>query len=113
MTQDDRRWIAAVDEAYRPPPNSTAGREAFHERLEARLERRRALRLRALVPACAVAAAVAVWLALPGEPERPVESAPVLYAFVDPSLSAEDTGDYLPEDYQALAALLEIDAAER
>lgn len=112
MTDEDRNWIAAVDEAYRPPAMNAAQRVAFHERLEARLRSRRTLRAAWLVPALAGATALAVWLALPETPQPTDIEEPALYAFIDPSVATEEQGEYLPDDYVALAALLEIDAAE-
>jgi hypothetical protein len=87
-------------------------RVAFHERLEARLWRGRALRAAWLVPALSAATALAVWLALPEAPQPTDVGEPALYAFIDPSVATEEQGEYLPDDYAALAALLEIDAAE-
>jgi hypothetical protein len=112
MTDEDRNWIAAVDEAYRPPEMTAAQRVDFRERLEARLWRRRALRAAWLVPALTGATALGVWLALPEAPQPTDVSEAPLYAYIDPSAATEEQGEYLPEDYVALAALLEIDAAE-
>jgi hypothetical protein len=109
MSDEDRSWIDAVDEAYRPPAMDASRRVAFHEGVEARLRRGRATWL---VPALSAATALAVWLALPETPQPTDGGEPALYAFIDPSLATEDQGEYLPDDYVALAALLEIDAAE-
>ena len=123
LSAEDGRLIAAIDAGFRPTPMSPARSKAFQATLEERIERGANPWLW-LAPACAAAAAAAVtiWLV------RPVETAPVeavlvqpgltdaeLYAFIDSdAVSAELTGSssYLPDDYRALALLIESDEGE-
>jgi len=118
LSAEDGRLIGAIEVAMRPTPMSAARRAVFRATLEERIARG-ANPLRWLAPAFAAtaAAAVTLWLV------RPVETEPVqalledseLYAFIDSSAgSAEltETSIYLPDDYRALALLIEPDAAE-
>lgn len=117
---DDRRWLEALRDGFRPEPMSPARAAAFRRALDERIERRSAARRFAL-PALAGAAitALALWLAWPVttaiEPDTAVTSAE-LEAYVDPDAFASELaerGEYLPADYQGLALLLDDDAADR
>ena len=58
------------------------------------------------------AAAFALWLARPGDPPTVPEGASgaEVYAFIDPEVP--EYTRYLPDDYQALAAMIEPEAGE-
>jgi len=107
---EDGRLIDAVERAFRPDPMDPARRAAFRSALEARLERRaRGGRWLASGVAAAAAAAVALWIARP-EDATPVQasaSGAELYAFIDPEVP--EYTRYLPDDYQALALMIETD----
>lgn len=117
---DDRRWLEALREEFRPEPMSPARAAGFRRALDERIERRSGPRRFAL-PALAGAAvtAAALWLAWPvttaTQADAVVTSAEI-DAFVDPDAFANDVaerGDYLPADYQGLALLLDEDTADR
>lgn len=118
LAVEDRRMIDAVDAALRPSPMSPARKAAFHARLEQRIARRnRSWPWLASAFATMATAAAALWLIRPAEaPVVPASSeGSVLYAFVDSAaLSTEltDASSYLPDDYLAIARLIEPEPAE-
>jgi len=115
--------VATIEAGLRPPPMSPARRAAFRAALDERVARSSSPWL-FVAPACAAtaAAAVALWLIRPVETEpvqialaQPVRTDAELYAFSDyDAVSAELTGSstYLPDDYRALALLIESEEAE-
>jgi hypothetical protein len=117
---DDRHWLEALRDGFRPEPMSPSRAAAFRRALDARLERRaRARRFALPALAGAALAALALWLAWPvtraTELDAGVTSAEI-DSFVDPDTFASELaerGDYLPADYQGLALLLEDDTADR
>ncbi len=123
LSAEDARLIAAIDAGMRPALMSPTRRAAFRAALDARIERGSSP-WRWLAPACAAtaAAAVALWLVPPVEPEavqvalvRSTPEAAARYPFSDDdAVSAELTASssYLPDDYRALALLIESEAGE-
>jgi len=114
LAPEDRRWVDALGEAFRPEPMDLGRARAFQRQLDARLQRRRRLIL-AAGPALALATgAAALWLYVRAQPPAVAEpAAPALYAFADPDAVAADLVEpeaYLPDDYQVLASLLEDEA---
>jgi hypothetical protein len=113
LTPEDRRWVEAVGDAFRPEPLEAQRASAFQRRLVERIERRRRV-VRIAAPALALAAAVLVlWFSVAEPPAQANGGETLLYAFADPDGIAADLvepDDYLPEDYRALASLLESDA---
>jgi len=115
LTPEDRQLIERIDAAFRPAAMSAARRVAFRAALDERIERRNPAR-RWLAPALATtaAAAAALWFSQP-EPAAPSLAAAEsseLYAFIDPdAVSGElsESPSYLPDDYLALALLIESD----
>jgi hypothetical protein len=113
LAAEDRQLIEGIDAALRPAPMSAARRAAFRTALEERIAHA-VNPWRWLAPAFAATAATAVtfWLIQPDEPP-PVQAsseASELYAFIDSdAVSAEltDVSSYLPDDYRALALLIE------
>jgi hypothetical protein len=113
----DERLIETLRRDFQPEPMSPARAAAFRRELESRLEGRPRWRLALPAFALAAAAALALWLALPGaQPnESTVTTSAELDAFVDPeTLASEITepASYLPSDYQELALLLDGDSAD-
>ncbi|MEX2206893.1 MAG: hypothetical protein WEF50_11760 [Myxococcota bacterium] len=121
LSAEDARLIAAIDAGLRPEPISPARRAAFRAALDERIARG-ANPWRWLAPALAATAAVALWLARPvATPTEPVALAEPaledaeLYAFMDyDAVAAELLGSstYLPDDYRALALLIESEEGE-
>jgi hypothetical protein len=113
LAPEDRRWVEAVGDAFRPEPLEAQRAAAFQGRLLERIERRRRV-VRIAAPALALAAgALALWFSVAEPPAQANGSETLLYAFADPDGIAADLvepDDYLPEDYRALASLLESDA---
>jgi anti-sigma-K factor RskA len=120
LPAEDERLIETIEAALRPAPMSAARRAAFRAKLDTRLARG-ASPWRWSVPALAAtaAAAVALWLVRPVEREPVLQAALAdseLYAFIESdAVSGELTGTptYLPDDYRALALLIESDESER
>ncbi len=120
---DDDRWIETVRDELRPEPMSPARAAAFRRELDERIAARPARRFALPVLAtAAAAAALALWLGWPvtqptdPTPTETAAAAADVDAYSDPETFASDLadrGEYLPADYQALALLLEDDAAER
>ena len=121
ITPEDRQLIEAIANDYQPMPMDAVRQAVFRRRLEERLERRARIPWRAAFAGGAMlaTAAAVLWLTtLPGEsPEAvrvasvPQEEAPLLYAFVDPDDYGGDrleAQDFLPDDYVALADVLEV-----
>jgi hypothetical protein len=109
----DRELIETIQRSYRPEPMDAARQAAFRRRLAARLARRPRAPL-ALPALGAAAAALALWLALPGGTELPSpEEETVFSAFVDPDDATAPSDESLPEDYVVLASLLELESESR
>ena len=118
LSHEDRRLIRAIDAGLRPAEPSAARRAALRAELEARIERG-AHPWRWLAPSAAAlaAAAVTLWLVRPvaTEPEPVRSAAGELYALSQLATGGEDlleTPAYLPDDYRALALLIEGEDAE-
>jgi hypothetical protein len=117
---DDRRWLEALRDEFRPEPMSPQRAAALRRALDERIERRARARAFAL-PALASAtiAAITLWVAWPLTTPTAVHAAATsaeIDEFVDPDRFASEVaerGDYLPADYQGLALLLDDDAADR
>jgi hypothetical protein len=115
LAADERRWIDALGEAFRPEPMERARASAFRRALEERIERRRR-RMRVGAPLLALASgAAALWLyvAAPAPVAEPVAGAS-LYAFADPDSASADLAPpegYLPDDYRLLASLIDEESA--
>ena len=122
LTREDRELIDAIEAGLRPRPMDPVRAARFRRAVEERLERPRTRWRAGLVVAAPAAAGAALWLAIPDapspaptevaveEPEANDEVSPLLYADAeayDQSLTPED---YLPEDYLALASVLDLDA---
>jgi hypothetical protein len=115
---NDDRWIETVRDELRPEPLTPARAAALRRELDERIAERPTRRFALPALAAAAAAALVLWLGWPVTP--PVTSASAEVADVDSYSDPEtfatdlaDRGEYLPADYQALALLLEDDAAER
>lgn len=112
LAPDDRRWIEVVDGAFRPEPMDSVRASAFERRLSERLEHR-ARMLWIAGPALVLATgAAALWLYTGRVATAPSadRSAPTFYAFADPDVATADLvepDDYLPDDYRALASIIE------
>jgi len=114
LTPEDRGWVEAVGAAFRPEPMDARRASAFSRALDARIAQRRRI-VQVTTPALALAAgALALWFSVAEPPTVEANgSETLLYAFADPDGVAADLvepDDYLPEDYRALASLLESDA---
>lgn len=119
----DREFIRRLAATYDPGPLSPEARVAFNRALEERLGRRQRARL--WLPALGVAAAVlvAAWLAsrdtapVPGAPAggtvtaRAEGSADWEYEELYPTEfndgAVREDGDFLPDEYRAIASLLD------
>ncbi len=114
LSAEDRSLVAAIDAAFRPAPMRATRRAELRADLHARLDRgSRAWRW--LAPALAGAAALALWLVRPVSVPVPAASraGSELYAFIEPDAAPDAVGEagiYLPDDYRAIAALIEDDA---
>jgi hypothetical protein len=118
----DREWIAAVDESYRPEPMNARQRAEFDVALAERLGERERVRRHWIGVAAGATAALVLWLGT-ARVDRPAPqdslaadslaaddpATPVVYAFVAPESYGEAL---LPDDYAALASVLEIDGDE-
>jgi anti-sigma-K factor RskA len=98
---------------------SPARRAAFRATLEERISRRaNSWRWPALAFVATAAALVALWLTQP-EKTPPVQASnqgSELYAFIDSDTVSEElsaSSSYLPDDYRALALLIEPTSASR
>jgi hypothetical protein len=121
LSAEDARMIAAIDAGLRPEPMSPARRAAFRAALDERIERS-ANPWRWLAPALAATAAVTLWLARPvATPTEtvaladPVAADAELQALMDYDAVATEllgSSTYLPDDYRALALLIESEASE-
>ena len=116
LSSEDARLIRAIDASLRPEPMDPARRSEFRAALEARIEQG-AHPWRWLAPTgvALAAAAVTVWLVRPVavEPEPLQVASAELYPLGD--LAADELADgatYLPDDYRALALLIESEDAE-
>jgi hypothetical protein len=119
LSDDEARFVRALEAAYRPPEPGAGARARFAARLDERIARERARRPWLLAGSAAAAAAAALVLSLwpAGEPAGPIASdAPA--AGAEPPSTEEallllangplaDPDEALPEDYQMLADLLE------
>lgn len=117
LTPDERRWLDALGEAFRPEPLDRARESAFRRALAERMERRRR-RIRVGAPLLALASsAAALWLyvAAPATVAEPSATAAAsLYAFADPDSAFADLAPaegYLPDDYRMLASLIDDESA--
>ena len=113
----DREWIAAVDDSYRPEPMDARRRARFHVSLLERLVERQRVRRHWIGVAAGATAALVLWLGT-ARVDRSVRedslaaddpATPVVYAFIEPESYGEAL---LPDDYAALAEVLEINADE-
>jgi hypothetical protein len=122
--EQDREFARRVAASYDPGPLSPEARVAFNRRLDARLARRPRARL--WLPALSVAAAAlaAAWLASRDTPPLPGPAQPggavlaraegsaaweyeVLYPTELDDAGALEDGDFLPDEYLAIASLLD------
>lgn len=117
LTGEERKLIEAIDQSFRPEPMTDLQQAAFRRELTQRRERRTRVRRASFAVAATAAAAVLLWIAN-APSQRPVRTtpeiangepeAPFVYAFVAPDQAV--SGNYLPDDYAALASLLGLQA---
>ena len=123
LTSEEASFVERVTTSYAPPPMSPSQRVAFRQRLDARLgPRRRTWLVAPLAGVAAAAAALALWLAVPGAVEPIPGATPGAHnrataapeesedGSIDEALFALTTSDErdgsLPDDYAAIASLL-------
>lgn len=118
LAPEERSLIDAIDASFRPAPADALRAARFAQAVERRIERHRRMR-RIALPAGAVAAAALaalLWSVFSTTPARDDLDPTLLQAFADPQLDASDwsaADDYLPDDYRALASLMEADEQQR
>ena len=120
LTREEASFVERVATSYAPPPTSSSQRVAFRRRLDARVERRsRAWWPGPIMGVAAAAAAVVLWLAVPGSVE-PIPEAQRQTTAQAPEGAADESIDEalfalttsndrdasLPDDYAAIASLL-------
>jgi hypothetical protein len=113
LDRDAQDFVRRIAEAWAPAEMSAAERARFDARLAERLERGRSRRAPWRVAAGAAGAAVGLLLALwrpwalPLAPTAaPAGEAELILALAREPGSGEDPDAELPDDYQAIAALL-------
>jgi len=119
LAPGEHELIELIGAALLPAPADARGAARFARELEQRIERRRRVRSLALPAAALATAALAalLWSKTVGAPEPGIEGATLLQAFADPhpgdATEWQENDDYLPDDYRALASLMETSPAPR
>jgi hypothetical protein len=113
LAAEERSLVEWIDAAFRPAASDGQGKR-FVRRIERRIERRRRVQ-RVALPAVALAAsALAALLWSLSSQTASVDGAEgtLLQAFADPPAGTDEMvepDDYLPDDYRALASLMQDD----
>ena len=112
LTAEERRLVATLREELDPGPRTPAQRSAFSRSLEERLQRGgRAPPWRPfLLAASAALAAVALFLAMPGDGPEVEESAPSLlaYAYYETDYLEDTSDEWLTAEYEAIANAFDV-----